>query len=413
MTLPLALYRLASRLAAPMIARRMAARPGDAALPAARRRERMGHASRPRPEGPVTWLHGASVGEGLSLLPLIAALSEADPEARFVVTTGTPSSAALLADRLPDRALHQFAPLDAPAAIRRFLDHWRPDRLVLAESELWPNWLAEARARSLPVALVGARLSERSLARWARLPATAAEVWGALGLVRTQTAAQAEAIRRLGIAAEPGPDLKAAAAPLPAGPDLDTLRTELAPRPVWAAVSTHPGEEALALAAHEALRAARPDALLLLVPRHPERAEAIARLADDPPRRSAGARPGAADPVWLCDTLGETGTWFRLAQVVFLGGSLVPVGGHNPWEPAALGRAPLHGPHVESARAAYATLHAADAALETGPEDLGPALRQLFDDPERREAMNRRAGEVSARQARDLGQLARDILALR
>ena len=408
MTLPLALYRVAAGLAAPALARRMAARPGDAALPRARQRERLGHASLPRPEGRVIWLHGASVGEGLSLLPLIAALAEADPAARYVVTTGTVSSATLLAERLPGTAVHQFAPLDAPAAVRRFLDHWRPDRLVLVESEVWPNWLAEARARRLPVALVGARLSERSLSRWRAFPRTAAEIWRGIGLVRAQ--AGAEALRALHPDAAPGPDLKAAAAPLAPGPDLAELTRHLAGRPVWAAVSTHPGEEELALSAHETVRETHPDALLLLVPRHPERAGAIAPGA---PRRSAGALPGATDPVWLCDTLGETGTWFRLARVVFLGGSLVPVGGHNPWEPAALGRAPLHGPHVESARPAFDRLDKADAARAVTGASLGPEVAVLLSDAARCAGMNRRAGEVAAAQARDLGALARDILDLR
>ncbi|MGZ9811766.1 3-deoxy-D-manno-octulosonic acid transferase [Pseudoroseicyclus sp. H15] len=372
----LSAYCSAANLAAPFVYRRVARGLAEAGVAPERIAERWGEASLSRPEGRLVWLHGASVGEGLSLLPLTEELLGRG--SRVLLTTGTAAAAEILPGRLPEGALHQFAPLDAAGPLRRFLGHWRPDAVAFAESEIWPQTILRVKAAGLPLALVNARLSARSAARWGKRPASAAALFSAFGLVAAQGPEIAARLTALGAhAVFDGGDAKAAAAPPPVDEgELAALRAELDRRPVWAAVSTHPGEEELVLAAHEALRAELSEALLILVPRHVARADEVAALAGGVPRRSAGERPEG--PVYLADSFGETGLWMRAAGAVFLGGSLVPVGGHNPWEPARLGKPLLHGKHVESAAAAYAALGEAGAAVEVAAETLADAVARAL-----------------------------------
>jgi 3-deoxy-D-manno-octulosonic-acid transferase/glycosyltransferase involved in cell wall biosynthesis len=412
----LAGYALAWRLAGPVIVRRATARLRRQGVAHPRARERAGWPTLMRPEGRLLWLHAASVGESLSVLPLVERL--AAPGRTVLLTTGTASSAAILARRLPPHALHQFAPLDAPGAVARVLEHWSPDLLATVESEVWPNLLVAARARGVPLALVNARLSGRSLAAWERVPALARALLGHFDLVTAQTPEAAEALGRLGARApEVSGNMKAAAGAPPAdAAELARLRAEVAGRPLWAAASTHPGEEEAALDAHAALLHDRPDALLILVPRHPERAKEVRRLATSrglaAARRSLGEPPGGAK-VLLADTLGEMGLWVRLAPVVFLGGSLVPVGGHNPWEPAGAGAAVLTGPHRANALPDFAQLVDAGAAAEVADASaMARAVAALWDDPARLGAMREAARATAAAQVVAVEDLARDLLAL-
>lgn len=414
--LGLAAYRLAWCLAGPLVARRATARLRAQGVSPMRARERAGWPTIMRPPGRLLWLHAASVGESLSALPLVDRL--AGPGRTVLLTTGTASSAAILAKRLPPGALHQFAPLDAPGMVARTFRHWSPDLLVLVESEVWPNLLDAARARGVPCALVNARLSRRSLRSWERAPALARALLTNLRLVTAQDEGTAAALVRLGAPrVSVAGNMKAAAGAPPHDADeLDRLRATLGPRPLWAAASTHPGEEEGILDAHARLRASHPDALLLLVPRHPERGSDLHRLVESRElpvaQRSRGeALEGAA--VLLADTLGEMGLWVRLAPVVFLGGSLVPVGGHNPWEPAAAGAAILTGPHRANAAADFARLIEAGAAAEAGgPRAIAEAVAALWDDPARLGAMREAARATAARQSVAVGDLARDLLAL-
>lgn len=381
-----------------------------------RQRERLGGATMPRPAGPLIWLHAASVGESLSILPLLPLLGE---RATILVTTVTASAAAILARRLPEGAIHQFGPLDASGPVKRFLDHWRPDLCVLVESEIWPQTIRLAHRRAIPVALINARLSARSLARWARAPRTARALLARLSLVRTQTEAVHAGLTSLG--ADPattavGGNMKAAA---PAPPDDQDERARLTAilgvAPLWAALSTHPGEEEIILDAHARLRTTSPDARLILAPRHPDRSDAVAALASsaglDLTRRSRGEPPAA--PVYLADTLGETGLWMRMAPVVFLGGSLVPVGGHNPWEPAHTGAAILVGPHRETVADDMAALtEAGAAALVTDATSLADMVRDLLTDSPRLEAMRQAARATAAAQVGAADAITRDLLAL-
>jgi 3-deoxy-D-manno-octulosonic-acid transferase len=328
-----------------------------------------------------------------------------------LVTSATRASAEVLATRLCPGVLHQFAPVDSPDAVRRFLDHWRPDLGVLVESELWPNLILAARRRGARMALVSARMSARSLAGWRRAPAAARALLGAFDLILARDAAAAERLARLGARVEGLADLKFGAAPLPADPaTVAEVREALAGRPVLLAASTHPGEEALIL---EAFRAARlgPRAVLILAPRHPGRGEAIERMAHGlgfaAGRRSAGARPGEA-AVLVADTLGELGLWYRLASLAVVGGSLIPggPGGHNPLEPARLGCPFIAGPLVP-AWPVYQALEAVSATALATPADLAAWLAKGAEGDSDLPAMAARArdfaaaGDAAARQAVD------------
>jgi 3-deoxy-D-manno-octulosonic-acid transferase len=357
-------------------------------------RERLGAAGLARPDGPLLWLHAASVGESRSLLPLIEALQAQRPALQVLVTTGTVTSAALLRERLPARARHQFAPVDRPQAWRAFFAHWRPQLGVLAESELWPNLILEARARRLPLALVNGRMSERSFRRWARLPASAAGLCGGFALCLAQSEADRARFAALGArqAATAG-NLKYAAPPLPADPvALGGLAATIGRRPVWLAASTHQGEEALVLEAHRRLAGRLPNLLTMIAPRDPGRGDALAadirrrglRLA----QRSRDEPLDRACAIYLADTLGDLGLLYRLAWIALVGGSLVPHGGQNPLEPTRLGCPTLLGPHTHNfAEIATRLVQAGAAQLVANGADLAAALTALLRDRGRRARM--------------------------
>ncbi|MEP2718781.1 3-deoxy-D-manno-octulosonic acid transferase [Pseudophaeobacter sp.] len=349
-------YRALTALLAPIAFRKVAAKLSAHGIPETRQRERLGHASLPRPEmaaeSPLIWFHGASVGESLAAITLMNRLSTRLPAARFLLTSGTATSAAMADKRLPTCAQHQFAPLDSSGAVARFLDHWRPDAGVFVESELWPVTLSAAKARGTRLALVNARLSARSVASWRKKLPTARYIMGLFDLLLTQNTSVAKDLVLLGADPAkvlPSGNLKAGAAALPQDPNLTSeMRAALGTRPLWIASSTHQGEEEIILAAHKSLLVDHPDLCLLLAPRHPERASEIADLITKTDltqaRRGRGQAPTPDCQVYLADTLGELGTWYALSPIVFLGGSLLPIGGHNPFEVAQSGAAVLTGP---------------------------------------------------------------------
>jgi 3-deoxy-D-manno-octulosonic-acid transferase len=318
-------------------------------------------------------------------------LRGARPDLALLVTCGTVTAAELLGRRLPAGAIHQYAPLDTPRAVRRFLDHWRPGLAIFVESELWPNLIQDAQARGVRLALLSARMTEASARGWARFPVAAHAIVSAFDVVLPQDDATADRIRRLG--GQPGPklNLKLAGAPLPAdAAELARLRALVGRRKVVLAASTHPGEDELVV---EAFQTAAPDpaeALLILAPRHPDRgADLAARFQAS--RRSAGEAPLVA--IHIADTLGELGLFFRLADVVVMGGAFLPgIGGHNPLEPARIGRPILTGPHAFNAAEAYADLFAEAAAIEASDAPtLARHLRGLLDNP----TIARRMGEAA------------------
>jgi 3-deoxy-D-manno-octulosonic-acid transferase len=405
----LALYRLATRAALPAVSPLLDRRARRGKEDPARRGERMGRAGRPRPAGPLVWAHAASVGESLSLLPLIDRLLARLPDAAVLVTSGSVSSATLLAQRLPARAFHQYVPIDHPGAVARFLDHWRPDLALWVESELWPNLVADTKRRRVPMVLLNAKMSERSMRGWQRFPGMIRALLGAFDLVLAQDEVQAARLNRLGAkGAVTVGDLKSSAAPLPADPvELAALTRAIGGRPVWLAAQTHEGEEEIVAEAHRRIAAGRPDLLTLLAPRHPDRAPAIASLLAGQGLavacRSAGEPIAAKTNVYLADTLGEMGLFYRLGGIVLVAGSLLPpgtIGGHNPVEPALLGAAILHGPDMVNCAANAAALDEADAAIPVADAaSLAAAVTALLDDPARREAMGRVAETVAAAEA--------------
>lgn len=388
MTLLLSLYRAATTLFGPAATPYLRRRTVRGKEDAARLPERRGLSGRARPAGRLVWLHGASVGEGLALLPLVERL--VGRGLKVLVTTGTVSSARILGERLPAGALHQFVPLDVPSMVRRFLDHWRPELAILAESELWPNLMIETTRRSIPLVLVNARLSRRSFERWRRLPRFIGPLLGLVDLCLAQSAADAERFLALGMPrVEVAGNLKFDASPPPADlASLERLGEAVGHRPLWLAASTHPDEEALLLDVHARLAAGRPDLLTVIAPRHVDRGAAIAAAAAAhgivAGRRSLADAVTAGTGLYVADTMGELGLLYRLAPVVFMGKSLAGEGGgQNPLEPAKLGCCILHGPAVANFAEIYALLGARGGAqVVADGAALTAAVAHLLDDPE-------------------------------
>ncbi len=351
---------------------------------ASRLGERRGVDPTPRPPGRLVWLHAASVGETVALLPVVVALRRS--QVTVLVTTGTVTSAQLFAQRCPD-VLHRFVPLDVPRWAARFLDHWQPDAAAFVESELWPNLLAACRARRIGLMLLNARLSPRSAAGWARASGFARGVIGSFDRILARSDADAARLTALGgrnVTAFG--DLKFAADALPADPaELARLRAALGARPAWLAAATHPGEEDIAAAVHRRLAPRHPGLVTAIAPRHPERGVAIA-AALDAPRRSVGADP--APGLWIADTLGELGLLYRLIPIVFMGKSLAGRGGQNPLEPARLGCAVAAGPGMDNFAAAAAVLAGCGALTQVGGIDaLAGWVDAMLRDPARRAAL--------------------------
>lgn len=366
----LRLYHLATWIIAPIVYLLLRWRRGRGKEDAQRFPERTGHAGQARPHGQLVWLHAASVGECLSVLPLIARLLEDRADRHVLITSGTVTSAQILAERLPLRAIHQYVPVDLPWAVRRFLDHWRPDAAIWIESEFWPNLMMATAARDIPMALVNARLSTRSYRRWLRLAGTFQRLMSGFAVMiprDRQVAAYLTDLKTppsMCIA-----DLKLAAEPLPAKEDgLQILSGAIGARPVWLAASTHAGEEEGAVKLHLNLQQDYPELLTIIVPRHASRGEAVAAMAAGAgltvARRSAGQIPGPDTDLFLGDTMGEMGLFYRLSRICFVGGSLVPHGGQNPLEPARLSRAILYGPCIDNFAMIYPALAKCGAARQ-------------------------------------------------
>lgn len=389
----LALYRGLTTAAEPLIRYYLTRRCDAGKEDPERLSERFGEASRPRPAGPLVWVHGASVGEAVSALALIERLLAERPGFNVLVTTGTVTSARLLAKRLPRRALHQYVPVDRAGWIQRFLDHWRPDLALWMESELWPNLVRGIADFGTPLVLLNGRMSEPSFRRWQRVPFLIKPLLESFVLCLGQDDAQAQRLAALGAArTRMVGNLKYAAAPLPVDEaELGRLRQAVAGRPVWLAASTHPGEERLVAEAHRAIAACHPDLLTIIVPRHADRgAEIAADLASAGlavVRRSARQDPDGG-AVYVADTMGELGLFYRLVELAFVGGSLVPHGGHNPLEPALLGCAVLSGPHTRNFPAVFEEMRAARAVADVADANaLAFAVRQLLEEPVRRQAL--------------------------
>lgn len=388
------LYGAAGTLATPLAGPHLARRVKRGKEEAARVAEKRGIASAPAFDAPPLWIHGVSIGESVAGLTLAQRLGAYGWP--VLLTTSTPAAAARLAPAVSERLRQQYAPLDVPPFVGRFLDHWRPAAAIFVESEIWPTTLLSLKRRGVPLAHVNARLSARSFRRWRRAGAPARVLFGAIDLALAQTAEQAERFAALGTPETRSTgNIKFDAAPPAADPAAVTaLREAIGARPVWLAASTHPGEEEAVFAAHAELARRWPDLLTILAPRHAERGEALAAMAAPlgrVTRRSAGEGPDGA--VYLADTFGEMGTLFAAIPLVLLGGSLRPYGGHNPAEPAAFGAALLTG---ASHGDMFTPFLEAGAARVVDDATLAHTLAELIGTPEARADLAARAGAVLA-----------------
>jgi len=392
-------YQLLSRLATPLAPTLLARRLKRGKEDPARLDERYGASRIARPRGPLVWVHGASVGELLAVGPLVERIRSKD----FAVlcTSGTVSSAQVAVQRFPKTVIHQFVPIDAPRFVERFFDHWKPDLALFVESDLWPNLIITAKERNVPLILVNGRVSERSFNRWRIVPSTIGSLLRRFDLCLAQSAGHAARYRDLGAPRitttgnlkldVPEPPADAAA--------LAALRAAVGDRPIIAAASTHAGEQTALIEAHRRLRNTFPRLLTIIVPRHPDRGPGIVEIANaaglSTTLRSRDAQPDRDDDIYVVDTMGELGLVYRVAPIVFVGGSLASHGGQNPIEPIKLGAAILHGPHVWNFGEIYAALdaaHGADLVADVGK--LAVRLGALLKDTGQRDALVAAARET-------------------
>lgn len=342
-----AFWRLIGRLLTPAVLLLLLWRKKKGKEHPLRWKERMGFDRSIPPDGKLLWVHAASVGESLSVLPLLDRLRADQPDWKILVTTGTLSSAELLAQRLPSGVLHRFVPVDIPGAVDRFFNHWTPDAAIFVEQEIWPGLVLELRARRIPSALVNARLSPASGRRWKRLSWLAQLLFACFRPILAQSEADAARFRALGLddVQMPG-NLKYAAAPLPVDEAvLADLLVQIGGRPVFVAASLHPGEEGQIADTHRRLRETYPDLLTILVPKHPRRGPEWSETLGGVPLRSR-QDPLPPGGLYIADTIGEMGLWYRIASAVFVGGSLISFGGQNPLEPTRFGVPTFVGPHT-------------------------------------------------------------------
>lgn len=407
-------YRLAGSAIYPLIGTYVGWRTSRGKEDRQRRRERYGHASKPRPPGPIIWVHAASVGETNAIVPLVRRIL--DYGVNVVLTTGTVTSAHVVEEVLGDSVVHQYVPLDLRPAVSRFLDYWDPDLAIIAESEIWPMTMLELGERRIPQVLVNGRLSDRSFRSWKKRPHVAEALFENLAHVVAQSDLDGERFQALG--ARPvtvSGNLKVDTPP-PAVDDaaLAGLRGQVGARRTWAAISTHEGEETVAAEVHLALRARHPDILTIIVPRHPERGAGLATelsaMGLKVVRRTGGEELAADTDILLGDTIGEMGLYLRLTEIAFVGRSLTSEGGQNPLEPAMLDTAVLAGRNVQNFRDSYQRLIDSGGARLVRDRDMliGAVNYLLTNEEARREMMV--AGAATVDEMR--GALARTLKAL-
>ncbi|HEY9079221.1 3-deoxy-D-manno-octulosonic acid transferase [Magnetovibrio sp.] len=388
----LSLYRMGTTLGGPLIRLYLNHRLKRGKEDPARFQERLGHPSLPRPSGKVVWMHAASVGEALSVLALVERVLAEYPGWSVLVTTGTVTSARLMAQRLPQGAVHQYVPVDRVSYVRRFLEHWRPDLALWVESEFWPNMVIETRASAIPMVVLNGRMSEKSFNKWRKSPAMIARLLAAFPLILAQSAQDGERFHKLGAKnVDVVGNLKFAAKPLPVDDEaLAKLKTVIGTRPVWLAASTHDGEEAICGRVHTMLKVRKPDLLTIIAPRHPERGTVVAAELTaqglNVARRANGDAISTATDVYIADTLGELGLFYRLCKIVFMGKTLASGGGQNPIEPSALSCALIFGKDMSNFQDISSTLVKTGAARWVADEtELCAAVEMLMNDEKARE----------------------------
>jgi len=376
--------------------------------------ERFGGASLPRPKGKLIWIHAASVGESVSVLQLIADLRAKHPEVSILLTTGTVTSARLMAQRLPREVIHQYIPLDVPRWVKRFLNHWQPQEAIFLESELWPNILQAAKKMSIPLMLLNASLSEKSYKRWRLARPIAAKIFSYFDRILTPSLETAMRLKNLSVkTVELTTNLKFTATPLPVNQEeLDYLKTHIA-RPFFTAASTHPGEEEKMIQVYLSLKQNYPDLLFILAPRHPHRANEILKMLAEAnltiARRSLREIPTINHQVWLIDTIGDLGLIYSLAPFCFLGGSMVPIGGHNAIEPFALNCLVIQGDQTFKSTHINIILTPVLVTVKN-PEELVVAAEAYLQYPHKLLPLQQQAQAILAEQRQGLSEIIDKIM---
>ncbi len=339
-----------------------------------RRDERFGYASQARPDGPLVWFHAASVGEFMAILPFLEKLENLG--INIVLTTGTVTSAKVAKNRLSDKVIHQYVPIDIKPIIKRFLAHWKPDMAIFAESEIWPVTILELKVKHVPMVLVNARISDRSYRRWHKYPKIAEALFENMAHIVAQSDIDGKRFAELGARKVTVSGNLKVDTGLPPFEEHEAaeLKAQIAARPVWVAVSTHPGEEEIIANVHEKVSAYFPNLLTVLVPRHPPRGDEVFNMLQkrgfNVSRRSTGDPVRDDTDIFLGDTIGEMGLFLGAGQVVFVGKSLTVTGGQNPLEPAVMGAAILSGPKVHNFRSSYEALIRGGGAKLVRDEDM-------------------------------------------
>jgi 3-deoxy-D-manno-octulosonic-acid transferase len=397
----LKIYRAGTSLLRPAVPAFLNMRGRQGKEDATRRGERLGFAGRPRPAGQLVWMHAASVGEANAILPLIDRILAANPHVHILLTTGTTTSADIAGRRLPERAIHQYVPLDVPQYVARFLDHWKPTIAIFTESDIWPNLILGTASRNVPLVLVNARMSPRSINRWRRFAKFGRPLFSRFAAILVQNDIVGRAIKRLGAPnVITAGNLKIDSPPPPVDEATEVaLRSAIGERPVFLAASTHPGEDTIIAAAHSLMRREVEGLLTIIVPRHPDRGAGLAAslggLGLKTQLRSRSPDLAPDTEIYIADTIGELGTFYAISKVALVGGSLVKHGGQNPIEAVRLGACVLTGPYTHNFRDAYASLMREGGAVEVrSSDDIARQVTKLLSDRQPADAM--RAGAERA-----------------
>ncbi len=376
-------YLMAAVVLGPVVRWHIRKRIGRGKEDAQRYREKFGEATAERPQGTLVWLHAVGVGEVLTLPALIRAMATKRPELNFLVTSSTLTAARAVAANLPDKTDHQYLPVDCLPFVHRFLDHWRPDLSVWAEQDIWPALVVESSRRSVPLAMVNGRMGQDSFASKWRVRSLFADLYTRFSVIEVQDEKSRSHMQQLGIPAGSvlvRRSLKAGALPLWVDQNrLRQLSEQLSNRFIWLAASTHAVEEAKVFAAHRTVLETKPDGILILCPRDPKQGgsayDTARSIGLSPQLQSLNPDIASNTNLFIADSIGELGLWYTLADQAFVGGSLEPVGGHNPYEPMRMNCAVIHGPHIANFAQDYATAHVAGAALQvSGTAELAASV---------------------------------------